>query len=204
MTGKILRVVIHVVMILGGAVLGFQAGLRFFYALRDGDFVRWRRLPDPPYPVTALLTATAHSLYVQTAQGIYHAADIQVCLDSHKRGCWQKVDRPGIDPPVGYACPVEESGSRFHIAAPPVAAAENLTESECGGEWSNETYYLQDGNGTVWVWLWGDFSMALIGDFLLIAVGGAMAGALTGEVIAFMLIKASKWVRAHRQGAAPG
>lgn len=67
--------------------------------------------------------------------------------------------------------------------------------NECGGEWYNETYYVLAENGEIWVWQWGNFSMGMIGPFLLILAGSLIVGFLAGLGFANFLARLLKSIR---------
>ena len=167
--------------------LGLGIGQVYYAALRQGAFVRWKQLASPPYAVEALLAAGPDRLYVQTAQGIYFMTGVKGCLKPGKPDCWQPAAQVERNRLTDFPCSPDEAGSRFRVAAPPVPAVEELTGSECGREWYDETHYVRSGTGELWVWQWGEYGMGLIGTFFLLACGGPFVGLLVGGTLSLLL-----------------
>ncbi len=177
---------------LGGAYLGYQLGSRYFSALAEGRFVRWKPLPAPPAKVTAILTAAPNHIYVGTTQGIFFISNVQACLDSDHDSCWQKLASDQPIQPALFKCSPADASSRFQVSPPPVKYAQYLMTNECGGEWHNETHYIRTESGEIWIWLWGNFSMGMIGPFLFILLIGVVSGFFLGLAIAIGAMKLLK------------
>ncbi len=175
-----------------GAYLGYQLGYSYFSAIREGRFVRWKPLPNPPSKVTTILTAAPNHIYVETAQGTYFIPNVQACLEPDHRGCWQELASDQPIQPVFFKCAPTDASSRFRVSPPPVKYAQYLMTNECGGEWYNETHYIRTESGEIWVWVWGNFSMGMIGPFLFILSVSMVSGLFLGLAIAIGAIKLLK------------
>ncbi len=175
-----------------GACLGYQLGSRYFSALSEGRFVRWKPLLNPPSKITTILTAAPNHIYVETTQGIFFISNVQACLEPDHRRCWQKLASDQPVQPAFFKCSPTDASSRFRVSTPPVKYVQYLMTNECGGEWYNETHYIRTESDEIWVWVWGNFSMGMIGPFLFILSIGVISGFFLGLAIAISAIKLLK------------
>ena len=166
-----------------------MVGGKYFLALSEGEFVRWKQLPNPPQPAESILAADPNQIYVKTAGGIYLNGNVETCLKDKRAPCWKRIAQIDNEELNYFKCTPRENFSYFRVSSPSVNYEESLVVSQCGGEWYNETHYIRMKGGQIWVWQWGDFSMGMIVPFFLIIAGGTVLGLLAGLALAYLVSK---------------
>lgn len=184
----------YILLPLIGTYLGFSVWQDAFFAYSSGAFVRWQMLPRLQEPVTQMLEANPNSLYVQTEAGIYLMLDVQGCLKHGGDRCWRKVE--AVDTQILDHHPCSSQPPMFHVAPTPVGNFERIDIYECFLESYNETHYLRDFQGNIWVWQWGNFSMGMIVPYFCTLFSGVSLGLVVGIWSAIKLVSL---LRSNRQ-----
>jgi hypothetical protein len=171
--------------------LGYHAGRLYFKAKAQGVFVRWQRPLGPLQPVDAILAADTNNIYVRTAGGIYVNHHVSDCLSHKITACWEQASSVP-DSMSENISRNKYAPTRFKVSVPPIKYEQESIAYEWYGEGYNETHYVRGTTGEIWVWQWGNFSMGMIGPFLVISGVSVVMGFVVGLCLAIILFVKSK------------
>jgi hypothetical protein len=163
---------------------GFLFGLAGFFCWREGFFVRWRRLPDPPARPVAILLYPIPSISIQTDDSSTYT------LTSERWVLSTSVAR-SFDPSQSPAC-VTGWPPLSPFTNPPRVVTLCSERNVGPGEWSERQLVALAEDGTLWEWSRSNYVYTEAELCVTLPLGGlALALLLSGAVWLFRAIRQS-------------
>jgi hypothetical protein len=163
---------------------GFLLGLAGFFCWREGYFVRWRRLPDPPARPVSILLYPIPSLSIQTDDSSTYTLTSERWVPSTSVA-------PSFDPSQSAACVTD--WPPFSPITNPPRVVTLCSERNVGlGEWSERQLVALAEDGTLWEWSRSNHFYTEVALCVTLPLAGlALALLLCGAVWLFRAIRQS-------------
>lgn len=170
MNNSILSVALVHGALLGFPCLGMLCGVGMFALESAGQFSEWQSLGAPLEMPNAIVAGDTTAVYVATQSNRIYGCQHR----GEQTYGWLAVDQlPQLD---SRAQP-DSSVFEGHVSPPPGTVISELKITRWGAETADETRYALLADGTVWRWKYSRVGfIALLGNLLVRAIGGAMLG----------------------------